>query len=167
MESQCDVYKRLFDGYCSATLTDEERSSYDEHLRNCGYCQEQYSAYGKTVTLINAVKPPAIDESFWVRQQASISALMASRRLSEAWQAPPFSLVIMLVMVGVYIIDGLGCMYISSSYFGNVMSFISKTAFGQYFDTSIVLYFVMAVIGMISFFSEPEPEKVNVSRRVR
>lgn len=165
MKSQCEFLEKHFDGYCNGTLTADEKLQYEEHVSSCRFCEEEIAVYTKTKELVEKVSPPSVSDSFWREQHDAIVGAMTSVRQQADWVAPRFSLVLMLVMVGVYMIDGIGCVYVSGSYFSNVMSHISNSISGQFFDPSLLLYLAMAAIGIFSFVSEPQKKQVRVSGR--
>jgi len=157
MKSSCNLYEKCFDRYCTDELPSEERKEYSNHLEQCDFCSNEFALYVKTGKLIDSIKTPEVTESFLEKQHYAICRKSGlSIAPANDWVAPRYSLVIFLVLVGAYFIDGIGCIYISSSYYENVMSLVSDSIPGQYVDVSFVIYCSLAVMGIGSFLAEPD-----------
>ena len=165
----CHVYGELFDNYCSNQLSSAEKEKFAGHLEECSFCAMEVKSYERTMAIVNSAKAPSFDDDFWNSQKKRICAAACSRAslvvASEQWRAPRFSLIFVVTFIAAYIIDGIGQLYISSSYLSNVMSLIAESFSGRFFDVSFLVYLGLATIGVASFLSEPSVKPVTVRQK--
>lgn len=163
MSLECKFYSKYFDDYCLGNLSDSDKILYNEHVASCEGCTEELTVYNKTVSLVDSVTAKSFDDSFWERQHNAICSAAGIKDEVQAWVAPKYLLVVMLVMVGAYVIDGIGFLYVSSSYLAGI-KILTNGGPGQYFDLSFLIYGMFVLIGINSFVSESRTETFVVVR---
>jgi predicted anti-sigma-YlaC factor YlaD len=60
-----DKYKILMSGYIDGELTPQEKSDFENHLRNCGLCQKEMDTFQKLREVTGAMKYADIPEHVW------------------------------------------------------------------------------------------------------
>lgn len=142
------------------TLDEAARAQADLHVAGCARCARELADYRSTVTLMAVTKHPPMPEEFWARQRERV--MMVVRRALDArpWQAPPYSLAILLVIVAVYVFVGF-----------DILGTVPDNAGGQQPSgsnvhlTLIPLYAFMLVLAGLTFRDRPDDAKSSGSGR--
>lgn len=148
----CEIDELCFD-YVEGRLLDAVRDQVAAHLEACGSCKQEIELYRRTAEVIDHVHQPDMPECFW---QAQARRILAAVKPAVVWEAPPMTLVALLLLPSVYLMIGLEGLGMTSS--GFLRSTVEAFTAGEAL-TLIPLYGSLIAL---AFFTFSEPDKGRV-----
>ena len=129
------------------------------HAAGCARCAKELAEYRSTVQLLSVTRNPEMPEAFWARQRERVMVVVRRALEARPWQAPPCSLVMLLVIVAGYVFAGLDIM-------GGVAddAGVRTDATNNVHLTLIPLYAFILGLALMTFRDRPDEQRDNASR---
>lgn len=156
----CQTLDEKLYEYEAGTLDAATRSGAEAHVVACPHCARELADYRETVRLIATTKHPEMPESFWTSQRERVMAVVRRALEIRPWQAPPLSLMMLMIIVAGYVFAGFDSI-------GSVAQDVNLSGDREgstvYF-TLIPLYAFMLVMAGLTFRDRPEERASGASR---
>jgi anti-sigma factor RsiW len=130
------------------------RDAAQAHTAGCTKCAQSLAEYRETVRLLAVTKHPEMPEAFWARQRERVMVVVRRALEVRPWQAPPYSLVMLFLIVAGYVYVGLDVMGGMADDAG-ARSVPSSTVH----LTLIPLYAFMLVLAGLTFRDRPDEQR--------
>jgi anti-sigma factor RsiW len=145
----CQTFDEKLYEYDAGTLDAPARSQVEAHTAACPRCARELADYRQTVRVLATAKHPVMPESFWAAQRERVMAVVRRALDVRPWQAPRYSLVVLIAIVAGYVVAGLDIMG------GITAEATTRSDSSSYVFTLIPLYAFMLVLAVLTFRERP------------